>query len=468
MATTYTMAQLQMHTKSDDVWMVLHNKVYDVTKYIEDHPGGAAILVEVAGADATEAFEEAGHSDDARDIMAAYCIGELAEEDHAEEVEFYRPNYEQVSTAPAVDVKKNAPSGRLAHILKRFLKASIVGAAVFGAYRQGYGLPPYTVLLDWLKIQRSGSSGQFWTGFGIATVAQATASVGLLAWAWSKLDVQEEFTHFPAHRQGRKELMVLKKKTEVAKKLPVLDPQKYRKFELTKKVQLSSNVYHFVFALPNATDVLGLPIGQHIAIRADIDGKSVSRSYTPISNDVDLGRIELVVKVYPGGLITNYLAKLNIGDKVEIRGPKGAMKYNKDYSKNILMIAGGTGITPMYQLIRAICTDDSDNTIVKLLYANNTEEDVLLKKQLDAFAAKCPKKFKIEYVLSKPSEGWKGKVGFVTQDLIKEQELSASKDTKVMLCGPPPMINAMKNNLGPLGFQLPGALSRPTDQVFLF
>jgi cytochrome-b5 reductase len=51
-----------------------------VTKYIEDHPGGAAILVEVAGTDATEAFEEAGHSDDARDIMAAYCIGELAEE----------------------------------------------------------------------------------------------------------------------------------------------------------------------------------------------------------------------------------------------------------------------------------------------------------------------------------------------------------------------------------------------------
>jgi len=192
----------------------------------------------------------------------------------------------------------------------------------------------------------SGSSGQLWTGFATATVAQTIGSVGLLAWAWSKLDVQEAFTHFPAHRQSRKESMVLKNETEVVGKLPVLDPQKYRKFELVKKIQLSSNVYHFVFALPNVNDVLGLPIGQHIAIRADIDGKSVSRSYTPISNDVDLGRIELVVKVYPGGLITNYLANLTIGDNVEIRGPKGAMKYNKDYSKSILMIAGGTGITP--------------------------------------------------------------------------------------------------------------------------
>jgi cytochrome-b5 reductase len=352
--------------------------------------------------------------------------------------------------------------------LKTFLKTSIVGAAVFGAYRQGYRLPPHTVLLDWFKIHTSGSSRQLWTGSVIATVAQTIGTVGLLAWAWSKLDVQETFTHFPAHRQSRKESMVLKKKTEVVKKLPVLDPQKYRKFELVKKVQLSSNVYHFVFALPNVTDVLGLPIGQHIAIRADIDGKSVSRSYTPISNDMDLGRIELIVKVYPGGLITNYLANLAIGNKVEIRGPKGAMKYSKEFSKSILMIAGGTGITPMYQLIRAICTDDSNNTIVKLLYANHAEEDILLKEQLDSFAAKCPKKFKIEYILSKPSGAWKGKTGFVTQDLIKEQGLSASKDTKVMLCGPPPMVKAMKNNLERLGFQLPGALSRPTDQVFLF
>jgi NAD(P)H-flavin reductase len=103
-------------------------------------------------------------------------------------------------------------------------------------------------------------------------------------------------------------------------------------------------------------------------------------------------------------LTTNYLANLTIGDKVEIRGPKGAMKYNKDYSKSILMISGGTGITPVYQLIRAICTDDSDNTIVKLLYANHSEEDILLKEQLDSFAAKCPKKFNIEYVLE--GEDW--------------------------------------------------------------
>ena len=299
--------------------------------------------------------------------------------------------------------------------------------------------------------------------------------MGLMAWAWSKLDVQEEFTHHPATRPSRKnELHILPKKvfTPTASKpvlVPVLDAQKYRKFPLVKKDRLSPNVYRFVFGLPKPTDVLGLPIGQHIAIRADINGKSVSRSYTPTSNDVDKGRIELVVKVYPNGLLTNYLAKLNVGDEVEIRGPKGAMKYGRTYAKNILMIAGGTGITPMYQLIRAICTDPEDNTQVSLLYANNTEEDILLRDELDAFAKECPQKFKVYYVLGKAPENWKGGVGFVTPDMIKEHGFPVSKDVKALLCGPPPMVNAMKKNLAALGFETPsGALAKITDQIFLF
>lgn len=348
-----------------------------------------------------------------------------------------------------------------------------MGAAVFGAYRHRSRFPPRNEILKWAKTQTSGSSGQFWSGFLIATVGEIAITLGLAAWAWSKLDVQQEFTHFSAHKPSRRDTLVVlpkRKSVPVVKPtlLPILHVQKYRKFPLVKKDQLSPNVYRFVFALPKPTDVLGLPTGQHIAIRADIGGKSVSRSYTPTSNDTDPGRIELVVKVYPGGLLTNYLAGLKIGDEVEIRGPKGAMKYNKAYSKHILMVAGGTGITPMYQLIRTICTDVEDNTTISLLYANNKEEDILLKEDLDAFAAKCPRKFKVHYVLAKAPANWKGGVGFVTKEIIQDFGPPTSKDVKALLCGPPPMINAMKKNLGALGFQLPGALSKVTDQIFLF
>jgi len=91
------------HNQLGDIWLVLHNKVYDVTKYLQDHPGGDAILMEVAGTDATEGFEEVGHSLEANEEL---YIGELAEEHHSELVEVFRPTFEKVSQQAAVAVSK--------------------------------------------------------------------------------------------------------------------------------------------------------------------------------------------------------------------------------------------------------------------------------------------------------------------------------------------------------------------------
>lgn len=94
---SFTYEQVQQHTKPDDVWIVLHNKslfshrklidaffltypVYDVTKYLDDHPGGKDVLLEAAGTDATEAFEDVGHSDEAREQLDPYYIGDLPTE----------------------------------------------------------------------------------------------------------------------------------------------------------------------------------------------------------------------------------------------------------------------------------------------------------------------------------------------------------------------------------------------------
>jgi len=63
------------------VWTIIHDKVYDVTKFLDEHPGGEEILIENAGVDSTENFEDVGHSSDAREMLEEYYIGELAEED---------------------------------------------------------------------------------------------------------------------------------------------------------------------------------------------------------------------------------------------------------------------------------------------------------------------------------------------------------------------------------------------------
>jgi len=76
-----TLAEVAEHNDKKSSWIVIHEKVYDVTKFAEEHPGGEEVLFEQAGKDATEAFEDVGHSTDARDLMKNFFVGELTEED---------------------------------------------------------------------------------------------------------------------------------------------------------------------------------------------------------------------------------------------------------------------------------------------------------------------------------------------------------------------------------------------------
>ncbi|KAK4163381.1 hypothetical protein QBC43DRAFT_370831 [Cladorrhinum sp. PSN259] len=492
---TFTLADVEKHSKPDDLWLIINNKVYDVTKYLEDHPGGVAVLTEVGGADATQAFAEVGHSAEADDELKLLFVGNLAEEEHVETLEVFRPTYLDVGQEAAVKVTLKKSKNKRSRALPSLAVALTLGAgaaAWAGNAPLFVGGPsdlivrlirqPCALAIKYLPTSlTSGSGGRsmFWWGIGLATIAEVTGTLALSAWAWSKLDVQEEFTHYPAHRKASpsQHVPILNVPTVsgsyraaiAPKAIPVIDPQQWRKFKLVRKTLVSPNVYRIVFALPKPYSVLGLPTGQHIALRAIIDGKPVARSYTPVSNNSDLGRIELLIKVYDKGALTKHLETMSIGDTIDIRGPKGSMQYKPNsYAKKIGMIAGGTGITPMFQMIRAICEDESDNTTMSLLYASNSEADILLREELDGFAALCPHKFQVRHVLAHPKGEWTGLSGFVNAEMIKEYLPAASDDTKMLLCGPPPMVNAMTKNLVSLGFKQPGAMSKANDQVFLF
>ncbi|XGW01371.1 hypothetical protein V3C99_013933 [Haemonchus contortus] len=81
MVTKLTRKEVADHNSNKSTWFVLGNKVYDVTKFLEEHPGGCEVLLEVAGRDATEAFEDVGHSTDAREMREQYLVGEIVEEE---------------------------------------------------------------------------------------------------------------------------------------------------------------------------------------------------------------------------------------------------------------------------------------------------------------------------------------------------------------------------------------------------
>ncbi|KAF7725920.1 NADH-cytochrome b5 reductase [Apophysomyces ossiformis] len=170
---------------------------------------------------------------------------------------------------------------------------------------------------------------------------------------------------------------------------------------------------------------------------------------------------------YPTGNISKLFGELKVGDMVAVRGPKGNFSYRPNMVRAIGMIAGGTGITPMLQIIRAICRNPEDKTEVSLIFANVDAEDIILKKELDEIAVKH-KNFKVYYVLNNAPEDWSGGVGFVTNDMIREHCPSPAHDVKILLCGPPPMVSLLAKAASELGYEKPRAVSRTEDQVFKF
>jgi len=262
------------------------------------------------------------------------------------------------------------------------------------------------------------------------------------------------------------------------KKVTLEDPNAKYALKLVEKIELSHDTRLFRFALPSQEHCLGLPIGQHIYLSARINGSLVVRPYTPTTCDEDLGHMDLVVKVYmanvhpkfpDGGKMTQYLENLPIGDTIDVRGPSGLLIYNgkgvfdikedkkgpsKEVKvKQVSMIAGGTGITPMLQLVRAVFRDPEDDTCLSLLFANQTEEDILLRNELEEVQKNHPDRFKLWYTVDRPGEGWKYSSGFVNAEMIEKALFPPSGDNLVLLCGPPPMINfACNPNLDKLGY----------------
>jgi len=77
----FSLKEVSEHNSNKSTWLVIHDDIFDVTKFLDEHPGGEEVLLEQAGKDATENFEDVGHSTDARELMKEYKVGTLTEQD---------------------------------------------------------------------------------------------------------------------------------------------------------------------------------------------------------------------------------------------------------------------------------------------------------------------------------------------------------------------------------------------------
>ena len=251
--------------------------------------------------------------------------------------------------------------------------------------------------------------------------------------------------------------------------------------ELEDKEKLTPDTSRFRFKLPNYNDVLGLPVGNHLSlISENEDGELVSKSYTPVSTDNNIGYVDFVIKIYKsnehpdfpdGGFMSQKVDQLEIGETFKFKGPNGRLTYigngefnikqlksqggelvTKNY-KNIGMIAGGSGITPMVPIIRTVLSSKTDNTQLDLLFENKKEEDIILRNKLENRQEEFSHQYRFFYTLDEPDGNWNGFSGFIDSDMIKNTMPAPSEDTLILLCGPPKMISeAVRPNLEELNY----------------
>lgn len=208
-----------------------------------------------------------------------------------------------------------------------------------------------------------------------------------------------------------------------------------------------------------------------IAVCAIVAKQTVIRPYTPLDGD-ETGAAHLIIKKYNDGKLTPHIHNLKAGDVVSMKGPITKYPYEANKKKKLGLIAGGTGLAPMLQVIDRVLSNPEDKTEISFVFANIAEEDILLRKEIDE-RAKKHKNLKVHYVLEKAPKGWTGSVGYVSKELIQKYMPAPSNDNLVMVCGPPGMMKAISGTKAPDFTQgeLDGLLKDlgyTKDQVFKF
>jgi len=204
-----------------------------------------------------------------------------------------------------------------------------------------------------------------------------------------------------------------------------------------------------------------------IRLRDPATREAIIRSYTPVSETSQRGYVDVLVKVYfdtkerKGGKMTKAMDALPIGHTIDFKGPIGKFEYKGRGTCTVnggerkvtqfIMISGGSGITPIYQVLRAVMQDKEDETKCVVFDGNRLVEDILCKEDLDRFAISHEEKCKLLYTLTQAPEDWTGLRGRISAPLLREHA-PKQDDTIVLICGPEALEKAVHICLNEIGW----------------
>ncbi|KAJ3598656.1 hypothetical protein NHX12_002161 [Muraenolepis orangiensis] len=436
--------ELKKHSKRDDCWTCIRGLVYNVTPYMDYHPGGEEELMRAAGIDGTELFDQVHRWVNYESMLKECLVGRMAtkpltvkalplKKDLSSTLNVTlhpagcappppsekdsRPRYDWFQTESVVNLvlytKRKIPSSGCTTV---DLQGGVLQLeALLGKMSYMLHLRLTDEVEGSVTVQTSCSVGKI-------QLSMAKRTKGKWASLGQPLDLHNSFL-----RQTDRALH-------------------YRGCVLVAKTSVNHNTHLFRLQLRRGT-LIQVPVGKHVYLKTHLQDAELVKPFTPVDRSLvpvdpvedPLVRVSpdenqgsdlfLMVKVYPDGVFTGHLNTLNIGDHLLVSGPEGpfGLRPLRDVT-HLYLLAAGTGFTPMARLI---------DLKTKLLFFNRQEKDIMWRSDLDDLAAR-DQRFQVQYVLSEPSEGWTGQGGRVEPSMLRDfLDRPEGSVCYVCVCGPP-------------------------------
>ncbi|CAD5123541.1 DgyrCDS11881 [Dimorphilus gyrociliatus] len=397
---TVTAEELAKHNKPNDAWMAIRGRVYNVTPYMDFHPGGIMELMRGVGMDATELFMEVHKWVNAESMLEKCYVGKM--ETNLPVPQGLQANSQDIKEIPKSEMEKDIASAY--------------------SYK---GNEPIT---SWEE-----------------------SDLNLNFIVYGKRPLQEEDVVID-RLNNRYEIHIFCEKPSKKAWLIHFEP----KYKLSDKnisttvENIQGEIYRLIItfkkALPGKWNSLGKFLNSNLSFDNRPDwSMTISKPYTvvpqnllPQANDKnDLGSTcSLMIKIYDNGF-TTCLRGLKVGESIIAGNYEGSFDLEKlKRAENLVMIAAGTGFTPMTSLIH-YCLQNQDDKKVKLMFFNKTEEDILWARDL-CVLQETNSNFNVINVLSQPSANWQGPTGRIRKEILENWLPAAISPALVCVCGPSP------------------------------
>ena len=216
-----------------------------------------------------------------------------------------------------------------------------------------------------------------------------------------------------------------------------------RRFDITDVQQQSHDTYTLTFEPKDGRQTRRNP-GQFMFVKFQRPGRpSELHPFTISASPLKTGILQATIK--QSGNFTDTIDKTKPGDRARIEAPYGRFSLVHDNPEKVLFIAGGVGITPCMSMLRYLSETEDDREVV-LIYANDTEQDILFRDELE----QLPDRTRVVHVLKEPPENWSGEKGYVTKEIIEKYAGEILGRAHAYVCGPPAMMDKIIASLNEL------------------